>query len=302
MEEVLIKAVSFGGIIVLGNILKRVGFFRKEDFYILSKIMLNITLPASVILNLSRTEIDLQMLIYAVLGIGCGVVLILFGAMFGKEKGKKAFYILNMSGYNIGSFTMPFVQGFLGPLAVVTASLFDTGNSFVCLGGAYSAALFLRREDTKRRTFFDFIKPLIRSVPLMTYVGMTVLSFCQVRIPTGILSLVEPIAGANAFLAMLMIGVGMELSGEYAQVKEMVKILGIRYLIGIGLALIFYFLLPFGIEHRQALAILALSPMTSTASTYTGELKGDVGLAGTLNSLSIIISMLLITVTLMIIF
>ena len=48
--------------------------------------------------------------------------------------------MLNLPGYNIGIFALPFVSSFLGPQGVVAACLMDVGNSCVCLGGAYGVA------------------------------------------------------------------------------------------------------------------------------------------------------------------
>ena len=56
----------------------------------------------------------------------------------------QAFHMLNLSGYNIGTFVIPFAQSFLGPMGVIAASLFDTGNSAICLGGAYSLASMVK--------------------------------------------------------------------------------------------------------------------------------------------------------------
>ena len=72
---------------------------------------------------------------------------------------------------------------------------------------------------------------------------------------------------------------------------------------GMGAALVavgFYLLLPFSLEIRQALVILAFSPLTSTAPFYTSELKEDVGLASAVNSASIVIS-IIVVVTLLVV-
>lgn len=53
MAEVLMKAGSFVAVIIMGNLLRRAGFFKEEDFYVLSKIVLRITLPAAIISNFS---------------------------------------------------------------------------------------------------------------------------------------------------------------------------------------------------------------------------------------------------------
>ena len=76
---------------------------------------------------------------------------------------------MNVAGYNIGNFTMPFIQGFLGTTGLAAASLFDTGNSFICLGGAYSLALAAIQTGQKR-TMEGFGKTAakIRSVYWLT--------------------------------------------------------------------------------------------------------------------------------------
>ena len=73
----------------------------------------------------------------------------------GKDRDEKAFHILNMSGYNIGNFTMPFTAGFFGPTGVVITSLFDTGNAFICLGGAYSVASMATVSYTHLQAFLS---------------------------------------------------------------------------------------------------------------------------------------------------
>ena len=40
MADILIKAASFASIILLGYLLRQKGFFKEEDFYVLSKIVL----------------------------------------------------------------------------------------------------------------------------------------------------------------------------------------------------------------------------------------------------------------------
>ena len=63
MEAILMKAASFIAVIILGYGLRKAGFFKEEDFYVLSKIVLKITLPASIIANFSQAEIQPAMLL-----------------------------------------------------------------------------------------------------------------------------------------------------------------------------------------------------------------------------------------------
>ena len=62
----------------------------------------------------------------------------------------------------------------------------------------------------------------------------------------------------------------------------------------------FYYLTPFELEVRQALAIVSLGPVSSVAPAFTGALKGDVETASAINSLSIVLSIAAITAALII--
>ena len=288
------RAGCFIAIIVLGYALRKINFFKEGDFRVLSGIVIKITLPAAIVYSFSGKEIDTSLLFIVLLGLGGGLVYMGIGWLMNRRAGREqqAFEILNTSGYNIGNFTMPFVQSFLGPMGVITTSLFDTGNACVCLGGAYSVASIVK--DNNGFSVKRIAKALIKSVPFDCYVIMIVLNLLHVTLPSPVVSFAEIIANGNAFMAMLMIGVGFRLSGDRKQIGRIVRILAVRYGVAALFAVGCFFLLPFSLEVRQALMILAFSPIASAAPAFTQELDGDVGLASALNSLSIVISIVCI--------
>ena len=302
MAEILMKAGSFIAIIILGYVLRRRGFFKEEDFYVLSRIVLKITLPAAIVTNFTGIDMKPSMLLMSLLGLGGGIILtgMAFLISAGKNGEEKAFNIINLTGYNIGNFTMPFAQSFLGPLGVVATSLFDSGNALVCLGGTYSVAVMAKGEKGKF-SIMPIIKTLLSSVPFDAYLLMTVLSLLHLSLPAPMVSFTGIIANRNAFMAMLMLGVGFKMTLDKSRMGKIIQILFIRYSVSIALAAAFYFLLPFELEYRQALAILALSPIASAAPAFTGDLDGDIGLASAVNSISIVISIVLITGTLLLV-
>ena len=302
MAEILMKAGSFIAIIILGYVLRRIGFFKEEDFYVLSRIVLKITLPAAIVTNFTGIDMKPSMLLMSLLGLGGGIILtgMAFLISAGKNGEEKAFNIINLTGYNIGNFTMPFAQSFLGPLGVVATSLFDSGNALVCLGGTYSVAVMAKGEKGKF-SIMPIIKTLLSSVPFDAYLLMTVLSLLHLSLPAPMVSFTGIIANGNAFMAMLMLGVGFKMTLDKSRMGKIIQILFIRYSVSIALAAAFYFLLPFELEYRQALAILALSPIASAAPAFTGDLDGDIGLASAVNSISIVISIVLITGTLLLV-
>lgn len=301
MAAVLTKAGCFVAIIFLGWALRRIGFFKEGDFRVLSKIVLRITLPASIVYSFSGKEINPSMLLLSVFGFSLGIVYIGIGYLISAGKGKeqKAFSILNISGYNIGNFTMPFAQSFLGPAGVVTTSLFDTGNAFICLGVSYSVAAMVQRGE--KFSIVKILRDLAKSVPFVTYIIMALLALLHVRLPSQAIEFAALLGNANAPMAMLMLGVGFKISGDSSQIHSIVKILTVRYAIAIVVSLGCFFLLPAALETRQTLALLAFSPIASAAPAFTSELGGDAGLSSAINSLSIIISLVCIVGVLLLI-
>ncbi len=300
MTDILMKAACYIAIIILGFALRRVGFFDEHAFPVLSKLVIKVTLPAALIANAVGREINLGMLSIVLLGFGGGVLYMLFGFLMERRRGREqqAFSLLNVPGYNIGTFALPFTQSFLGPIGVLTTSLFDVGNAFVCLGGAYGVASAVKEGkglDLKRVG-----KALAVSVPFLAHILTVLLNLLQVDIPEPVADCARIISNANVFLAMLMIGVGFRLDMDFSQNGTIVRILLVRYGGAAILALGYYFLLPFPVEVRQALVILAFSPIGSAVPGFTAELKGDVGLSCTINSLSIVISIAIIVALLVV--
>lgn len=300
MQEILIKAACYIGIIVLGYVLRRRGFFGPEAFGVLSKIVIKITLPCAIIASSAGKGIDISMLTIVLLGFGGGVLYMVFAGLLHRKRGRneQAFAILNTPGYNIGTFAMPFTQSFLGPMGVITTSLFDMGNAFICLGGAYGVAASIKEGsgfNLKR-----ILKGLAASVPFMAHFIMVLLNLLHLSPPAPVVSFAQIVGNGNAFLAMLMIGVGFNLTGNRSQLGAMVRILGVRYGIAAVLAVCFFFLLPFELEARQALVILAFSPIGSAVPVFTAELKEDVGLSSAINSVAILISIVIIVILLLV--
>ena len=301
MLDILLRAGSFISIIVLGYFLKRIGFFKQEDFSILSKITIRITLPCAIVTSFAGKTIDPAMLSLSFLAIGCGLTYVLIGFLMNRrnDREQQAFEMLNLPGYNIGTFVIPFAQNFLGAMGVIAVSLFDTGNAVICLGGAYSLAAMVK--DGNGFSLKRIGKALFRSVPFVTYMIMLLTNLFRLPVPSFVLSVAGIGSNANAFMAMLMIGVGFKLElGNRQQLGTIAKLLALRYGLAAIFSVIFYFMLPFELEVRQALVILAFSPIGSAVPGFTQELKGDVGLSSALNSFAMVISIAITVVLLLV--
>ena len=290
MTDILIRAGCFVAIIFLGFLLKKRGLFQEKDFSVLSNTVMKVTFPAAIISNFAGKEIDPSLLILAAIAFVFGLLYMLLALLVNLSASRelRAFDILNLPGYNIGNFTMPFVQSFLGPTGVIATGIFDIGNAVICLGGAFGVAATVK--DGTRFSVKRILKALSKSLPFLTYILMLVIMFAGIRLPAFILEFTGIVGSANPFLAMFMIGVGFRLGGKPGQIGKIVRLLLLRYGVSVILALLCWFVLPFAVEVRQALVILVFSPIGSAVPPFTAELKGDVGLSSAVNSIAILIS------------
>lgn len=298
MGDVLLRAFSFVFIILAGILFRRIGLFKKDDDRILSKIILNFTLPASVINAFATFDMSPSLLFVVAMGILANLAHSFFGkALAGKDRTRQAFNYLNFSGYNIGCFTMPFVQSFLGASGVAITCLFDIGNAIMCTGANYAIASNI--VGGEKQGFKSFLKTALTTVPFVTYLLMLPLGLLHFRFPQPVYTVASAVAQANAFLCMFMLGLMFEVHLEKSQILTVAKVLACRVSLSAVMALAIYLLLPFDQMIRQVLVMVCFSPISSMAPVFTDRLNLDKGLAGVINSLSILISVLIITILLL---
>jgi len=295
MFEILVKAGSYVLIIIIGYVMKRAGIFGREAVKILSNIILMVTLPAAVISSFADYDRQMSLAVLVLFGIFMNLLMSGIGYLLAirKSSTEKSFGIINYSGYNIGTFTMPYLQSFIGPMGIVVAVLFDTGNAIMSTGVTYAIAS--RFVSDAKFEITEFIRKIISSVPFDIYVIMMSLYFMNVRLPWFVYEVAGNIGRANAFLAMLMIGIVFEFPKNFSQLGDVFKLLAIRYSIS-GLSSIVLYNSPiFTPEVRQILIILLFSPVSGVNVISTLRCNADVEKSGAINSISILLSLVIMT-------
>lgn len=301
MGDILIRSGCFICMIILGAVLRRTGFLKKEDFYLISKIVVNITLTCAIITNLAGKTFDLSMLPMVLIGFGFGVLLAGTTALLyrKKDRGSRAFAVLNVAGCNVSNFALPFISGFLSPEAIMATSLFDVGNSVICLGGMYSLAKMIK--DGSRFSLKSIGKTISRSMPFMTYMVMFLLSILHVAVPAPVTDFTGMIGSSNTFLAMFMLGIGFNIRISRGQVGNILRVLGIRYTMAAAATLLVYFVLPLPEICRQTAVLIFFAPIASAAPAFTAKIDEDYETASVINSISILVGIMIMTVLLVMI-
>ncbi|GAA1396138.1 AEC family transporter [Luteococcus peritonei] len=287
--DILVKALSLVAIIAVGYLIKRIGWVKTSDFGIFSRIVLRITLPCMLVTAFNDHHLQVHQLGLAVVALGVNLVLQLAGRLLEHRGGpqQQAFGIINLPSFNMGAFATPYLAGFMGPAAVVHASLFDIGNAFAAAGIGYAWATGTADEG-RRTTPGIFLKAMFSSVIFDVYLALVVMKLLEVRLPDQFITFTSTVGQANTFLAMLMIGIGLEIRMEASQARRAVRYLGLRYALVSLMALALWFS-PLPQDWRLMLVIVMYAPIAAMAPGFTEEIGGDVQLSTFMTSVSILV-------------
>ena len=292
----LIRPASYVLVIALGVLLRRAGFFGPDDHRLISRIMVNITLPCAIVQAFDGFSRDVTMFLIVLIGFLCAFLpmLLMYLMTRGVDTRLRAYRMLNIGGYNIGCFSLPLVQAFFGGTGAVAACMFDTGNAVMMTGGSYAiTSTLLHTGGEHRESAGEIALKFLKSVPFDTYMVMLLLAALGVRIPQAVFELTRPAGQANAFIAMLMIGMMFEPAHEPRLLAETARELLWRYAFALVFALAIYFAAPFELVVRQTLAVICFAPLSSLAPIYTDRCHSDTALASFTNSASIAVSLVL---------
>jgi len=293
METVLTKSAGLVFLIVLGFVMKKIGMFKVEDSKVFSKVMIYITLPAILINAFRDFQADLNLISLFFMNIIVCLIMTFVGWVAGRKEDPvaRAMYMLCAAGFNVGSFGLPFIQAFF-PDRIMNVVMFDIGNSITCCGLIFSFAV-MQMSKKKGLDLKLMGKTLVGSFPFDIYVVLLALQVVHFRFPEPVYAVVETVAAANPVVVMVMLGILFEVNLTPKCQRQVVEILTARILGEVVLCLIIYFLLPMPVEQKQVLVMLILGPCTSMVTVFCGKLECDSDVYGTVSSLSIAISIIM---------
>ncbi|MDT4761980.1 AEC family transporter [Sphaerochaeta sp. PS] len=292
MNSNLSQPLLFLSIILLANLLKRAKVFKESDAQVLSQITLNITLPAAIVAGFSSFRMDSSLFLLILFGILTNVILmgLAYLALRKESKDMQAFGLFNASTYNIGNFSFPFVQTLFGGPGLVAAALFDLGNALMTTGLVYSVGTSL--ATNKKQSIRDILKKLLSSMPFITYLVMITLALADIHLPPFLTQWMDAIGKANPIVAMLMIGMMLEIRFEKGWLKQAMKVIAIRYLCAALFSVLVWNLTSFSPMVKVTLALLFFSPVSSVATAYTQRCTDKGKLSSFTSSVTVVLSTL----------
>ena len=165
MQESLAKILSFVAFIVLGYILRRTGVLKAETFHAVSGLVIYVTLPCVIAANLNGIRIEGTMLLIALFGFAANILLLTYAwilTLRTKDRDMRDFIRLNLGGFSVGPFAVPYVSAFYPSHGVLATCVFDVGNVIMSGGGTYALISGSRVQTTFRAAVKLIASKLVR--------------------------------------------------------------------------------------------------------------------------------------------
>ena len=291
MGTVLLKSLGFIVIILTGFFSVRLGLVSREDGKRLGRIVINITLPCTVIMSFISVSLSFSLFIAFLIGFIYNSLALLVSCFVTFRRScpeERASAMLCCNSLNVGSFALPFCQSFFPIAAVGYLAMLDVSNCVMSLGVGPAAARSIAARG-ERFGLASFFRKLLRNVPLDVYLACAAISLLHIEIPEVIVPVIGPIAQANGFLAMFMIGTQLDLDIDMSEVRAVVKIFITRFLVAAFIIAYLYFT-SYDPLMKRAIAICLLAPPTSLTVVLVHSLGCDTKTAAMVSSLSIPVS------------
>lgn len=313
-------------IILAGYLCKRARLFGPKDYRVVQTAEFNLILPGAIIYSFATNPHNVSLLWVSGFALIITMIppMLIFFATRHHEVGDRAFLMLNGTGFNIGCFCFPILQALLGPSSLVPAAMFDIGNCVMVAAGTNvltqsllrirpgmtlaeqhgegvsilphveshdSDARRLRRRATVRRVAKGFFS----SAALDVYLLMIALMIANVQLPAWVATVFQPFSAANAFCAMLLVGMLMDLPANGHDLRNVLEVLAWRIPCAIAFAAAAWFLLPFDPLIRETVALCCFAPTAVFSTMFTDKVLGNAKLAGFTLSITAVISIGLTT-------
>lgn len=286
-------------LIVLGYLLKRINFLKAADSQVLSTLVLNVTLPSLVIVNLNSADLDFSFSILPIMMIVYGVlakliVITLFRKHDNHIKGSVGMMTASL---NIGLFAYPLVNTIWPKNGMVYFGMADIGGAIIMFGVTYFVGSYFS-EGADQFNFKFLGKKLITSVPLVTYIVMFILNMSNIHLPHVAIDFFTIISKANMPLSMILLGVMLNFKIERHFLPIAIKYLVAHYGLGLFVGLMVHYFLPVSDDMIKTTLLIAwLLPVGVAIIPYSIQFKyKTLPLIGMVTNISIVISIIILYV------
>ncbi|MBS4207566.1 AEC family transporter [Bacillus sp. FJAT-50079] len=283
-------------IIAIGYILKRINILKEKDGEAIARVIFNITLPSLIIVTFHSAKIEYSLIMLPAFVLMYGIISIFLGYfVFRKEERElKGTLMMLGPGYNVGLFAFPLVHAIWGSEGLTYFGMFDVGNAIIVFGIAYVIGSYYSKDGLTLKPMGILLK-LSKSIPLMTYIIVSILNLSSIQLPADFIDVATTISKANIPLSLILLGIYLNFTFEKQYIKPVMKFLLFRYGFGLLFGIAFYFLMPVEPMFKYTVLIGLLLPVGLSGLPFAVEFKYDtLRLVGIISNVTIVVSMIIL--------
>ena len=289
MGQVNLAFITTLAFIFTGFLLKSGGIIKEQEGKILSRLLMHTTFPALMIVSTIHIDLNFRLFLIPLFAIGISAIMLTIAFfLFKKEKNSiRGVLTMGSGGWNVGLFGFPLIESIWGAKALLCAIMYDIGNTFLAFGVLYPIGNHF--SDVTSRGKLNMLKKVLLLPPVLGMIMGLTLNASNIPLPIILEEVLTTLAKANKPLVLLLLGIYLSFNLDKNQFNGILKVLSIRYGIGLLTILAIYLLLPKSLMSSVLIALVIL-PVGMSVLLFSDELGFDAKIAGTLANLSLLLS------------
>ena len=289
MGQVNLAFITTLAFIFTGFLLKVGGIIKEQEGKILSRLLMHTTFPALMIVSTIHIDLNFRLFLIPLFAIGISAIMLTIAFfLFKKEKNSiRGVLTMGSGGWNVGLFGFPLIESIWGAKALLFAIMYDIGNTFLAFGVLYPIGSHF--SEVPSRGKLNMLKKVLLLPPVLGMIMGLTLNASNIPLPIILEEVLTTLAKANKPLVLLLLGIYLSFNLDKNQFNGILKVLSIRYGIGLLTILAIYLLLPKSLMSSVLIALVIL-PVGMSVLLFSDELGFDAKIAGTLANLSLLLS------------
>ena len=289
MGQVNLAFITTLTFIFTGFLLKAGEIIKEQEGKILSRLLMHTTFPALMIVSTIHIDLNFRLFLIPLFAIGISAIMLTIAFfLFKKEKNSiRGVLTMGSGGWNVGLFGFPLIESIWGAKALLFAIMYDIGNTFLAFGVLYPIGSHF--SEVPSRGKLNMLKKVLLLPPVLGMIMGLTLNASNIPLPNILEDVLTTLSKANKPLVLLLLGIYLSFNLDKNQFNGILKVLIIRYGIGLLTILAIYFLLPKSLMSSVLIALVIL-PVGMSVLLFSDELGFDAKIAGTMANLSLLLS------------
>ena len=230
----------------VGYLLRKNHLVEADSFKALNALIIYIALPALTLQYVPNIEINVD-LIFPIVMPWINIVLswMVFGFLGKKLEWSKALTgaVIIMAGFGNTSFVgIPVIEALYGKAGIETVIMIDQPGSFVALStlGILIASVYSNNQQISAT---GILKNILKFPPFIAFVLGVIVNITQISVPVDITVIFETLGGLVVPLALISVGMQLEVDFKSAYWKYIWMGLGFKLLFFPAVIFVLYFIL-----------------------------------------------------------